>query len=199
MFLSLDAAAKPQSGGFYFAYPEQPASRALAELVAEEFASIPGRPNRRADNNPAALAGYFGFARLPAGAPKVLVQHGFVTKPDERAWIAGHVDDLARAEYRALCRFLGWVPRPTVSKRVLVQARHQIPLEPGQSGGGPGSGPLEAALQERLLAWMRADGRFSPLVFPGDLPAQLEADLALVLSGGFGGQPRGGRLLLRPS
>ena len=106
----MDSAANPEAGGYYFAHPDHAASKQLAQVLAAEFNTIPGRPKRRADNNPPSLAQYFGFSRLPAEAPKVLVQHGFVTRPAERDWLNGNVDALARAEYRALCRHLNWQP-----------------------------------------------------------------------------------------
>jgi N-acetylmuramoyl-L-alanine amidase len=41
----------------------------------------------------------------------VLVEHGFVTNPQEHRWLKGHVDELAQAEYNALLRFFHLTPR----------------------------------------------------------------------------------------
>jgi hypothetical protein len=42
----------------------------------------------------------------------VLIEHGFMSNPTERAWLKGHVEQLAQAEHAALQRFFGLGPVP---------------------------------------------------------------------------------------
>jgi N-acetylmuramoyl-L-alanine amidase/Mannosyl-glycoprotein endo-beta-N-acetylglucosaminidase len=106
LFLHCDGAV-PAARGFSFGYPTASAAhRALAEAIAGEFERLPGHPQRRVDNTTVDAASYYGFRRVQAPA-MCLVEHGFVTNPDEHAWLQGNVTALADAEYRALCRHFG--------------------------------------------------------------------------------------------
>jgi hypothetical protein len=58
------------------------------------------------------MAQYYGFRHIDTPGPEVLVEHGFVTNPDERKWLQLHVGDLAQAEYNALRRFYGFEGGP---------------------------------------------------------------------------------------
>jgi Mannosyl-glycoprotein endo-beta-N-acetylglucosaminidase/N-acetylmuramoyl-L-alanine amidase len=103
-FLALhcDGATSREAEGYSFGYP--PGSRAnkrLANLIGGEFEKF-HRSERRGDNNTADMAEYYGWKRVPTGGPEVLVEHGFVSNPEERAWLHAHIDELAAAEYRAL-------------------------------------------------------------------------------------------------
>jgi hypothetical protein len=44
---------------------------------------------------------------MRTSAPRVLVEHGFLTHSVERAWLFEHVQELADAEYRAITKLLG--------------------------------------------------------------------------------------------
>ncbi len=54
---------------------------------------------------------YYGFGLTKTDGPEVLVEHGFLTNPDEQEWIFSHLDELANAEYVALCEFFGFEPK----------------------------------------------------------------------------------------
>jgi hypothetical protein len=110
LFLHADGAANPTASGFSVGFPNFDVNRKLAQLIAEEIAAIPGAPRRRPDNNTVDMAQYYGFSHVATPGPEVLVEHGFVTNPDERVWLNDHVDDIAHAELNALRRFFGLEP-----------------------------------------------------------------------------------------
>src|SRR6185503_13084760 len=65
---------------------------------------------------------------------------------------------------------------------VLVQAGHELPLEPGISGrGAAGEVELTVAIRDALVARLRADARFEAIPSPGNLPDGIAADAALFL------------------
>ena len=105
LFLHADGSGNPTASGFSFGYPSYAVNKLLADLIGEEFQRLPGHPPHRADNYTRDLAGYYGFSRVDTPGPEVVVEHGFLTNPRERAWLTSHVDELARAEYKALLRY----------------------------------------------------------------------------------------------
>jgi hypothetical protein len=68
-------------------------------------------------------------------------------------------------------------------KRVLVQAGHQRPLEPGHEGatGAPGEAALVAEIQASLVGMLQGDPRFEPVAVPGQIPAGIQVDAAIFL------------------
>lgn len=111
LFLHADGAGSPTASGYSFGFPPFNVNSRLARLIGQEFAKIPGHPPHHADNYTAAMRGYYGFSRVDTPGPEVLVEHGFLTNPGERKWLLGHKDELALAEYRALCAFFGFEPK----------------------------------------------------------------------------------------
>jgi uncharacterized protein YcbK (DUF882 family) len=106
LFLHCDGSVHPSVRGFSLGYPPgYPVNKRLAELVASELDDIPGAPPRRADNYTDDMKYYYGYRRVDADGPEVLVEHGFLTNARDRAWIASNLDGIAEAEYRALCHF----------------------------------------------------------------------------------------------
>ena len=109
IFLHADGAANTAARGYSVGFPAGFAgfevNRRLAHMIADEFEKIPGHPPRRPDNNTEDMAFYYGFRLVDSPGPEVLVEHGFVTNPQEHRWLKGHVDELAQAEYNALLRF----------------------------------------------------------------------------------------------
>jgi hypothetical protein len=77
--------------------------------------------------------------------------------------------------------------------RVLVQAGHVAPREPGFEGGTGTvrEQELTHALQRRLVALLAADSRFKPIACPGDIPDGIKVDAALFLHGDGAGFPDG--------
>jgi N-acetylmuramoyl-L-alanine amidase len=69
--------------------------------------------------------------------------------------------------------------------RVLVQAGHIAPREPGFEGGTGAirEQELTKAVRRRLVALLSADGRFKPIPCPGDIPDGVDVDAALFLHG----------------
>lgn len=105
LFLHGDGAASPAATGFSFGYPTYAVNRQLAELIEDEFVRLPGHPPHHADNYTGGLRHYYGYSRVNTPGPEVLVEHGFLTNPAERAWLFANLDELAGAEYRAILKF----------------------------------------------------------------------------------------------
>jgi hypothetical protein len=140
IFLHADGAANTAASGYSVGFPTFAVNRRLAHLIADEFEKLPGRPQRRPDNNTPDMAQYYGFHHVDTPGPEVLVEHGFVTNPQEHQWLKDHVDDLARAEYRALRRFFGFavddddpvVDLGVVSPASVLSAVARAPVERAQ-------------------------------------------------------------------
>ena len=110
IFLHGDGSANPASTGYSFGFPVHPVNQKLATLIDAEFKTIPGHPPHHEDNYTGGLRQYYGYRRVPTPGPEVLVEHGFLTNPGEQKWIFDNLTPLARAEYRALCRFFQLEP-----------------------------------------------------------------------------------------
>lgn len=110
IFLHGDGSANPASTGYSFGFPVHPVNQKLATLIDAEFKTIPGHPPHHEDNYTGGLRQYYGYRRVPTPGPEVLVEHGFLTNPGEQKWIFDNLTPLARAEYRALCRFFELEP-----------------------------------------------------------------------------------------
>lgn len=115
-----DGSANPAATGFSFGYPSFAVNKKLADLIAKEYLKVDGHPPHHMDNYTADLHFYYGFSRVDTAGPEVLVESGFLTNPVEQKWMFGHVDELARAQYVALCKFFGMVPRGTPLWKVVV-------------------------------------------------------------------------------
>lgn len=117
LFLHADGSANPASSGYSFGYPGGYGTNIrLANLIDVEFRRIPHPAKRRQDNYTRDMAGYYGYSRVATSGPEVLVEHGFLSNPGERAWLVGHTKDLATAEYLALLAFWAMAvpaPKPT--------------------------------------------------------------------------------------
>jgi hypothetical protein len=109
LFLHGDGAG-PTATGFSFGFPDAAVNKKLANLIAAEFARIPGHPHRRQDNGTVDAHHYYGFGLVASEGPETLIEHGFLSNPTERQWMQTHVPQLARAEYVAICRFFGLTP-----------------------------------------------------------------------------------------
>ena len=109
VFLHGDGAG-PSATGFSFGFPDAAVNKKLANLIAAEFARIPGHPHRRQDNGTVDAHHYYGFGLVASEGPETLIEHGFLSNPTERLWMQSHVPQLARAEYVAICRFFGLTP-----------------------------------------------------------------------------------------
>src|SRR5258708_4999754 len=67
--------------------------------------------------------------------------------------------------------------------RVLVQAGHLVPREPGfeSQTGAPGEMELVHDIRDELVDLLRKDGRFEPLPMPGRIPWGIRCHAALFL------------------
>lgn len=69
-----------------------------------------------------------------------------------------------------------------MSLRVLVQAGHLAPQEPGIPGlGANGEVELNKKIRDALVALLEHDDRFDPIPAPGNLPDGIKVDAALFL------------------
>jgi hypothetical protein len=69
-----------------------------------------------------------------------------------------------------------------MSLRVLVQAGHELPLEPGIPGlGAEGEVELNIAIRNALCTLLEADDRFDAIRASGNLPDGIKVDAALFL------------------
>jgi len=68
-------------------------------------------------------------------------------------------------------------------KRVLVQAGHNPPREPGFESGTGTAGEIEYVhdMSQRVLALLKKDGRFEGIYAPGDIPNGIQVDAAIFL------------------
>jgi hypothetical protein len=68
-------------------------------------------------------------------------------------------------------------------KRILVQAGHKPPLQPGHltQTGAPGEAQLVADIQQALVGLLQADPNFHPIPMPGKLDDSTQCDAALFL------------------
>jgi N-acetylmuramoyl-L-alanine amidase len=127
LFISLhgDGSGSAKTSGFSFGFPPGSAESArFAALVKREFERIPGYPEHRKDNYTGNLTGYYGWRRTNAPA-KVLIEHGFLTNPNERAFLFSHLAEIALAEYRATLAYFGYPVTPKPREPVIVN----MPLE----------------------------------------------------------------------
>jgi hypothetical protein len=110
IFLHADGFEDPSAGGYSLGFPPGfEVNKRLADLIADEFEKIPGHPSRRPDNNTGDMSGYYGYRLVDTPGPEVLVEHGFVTNPEEHRWLRRHVGELAQAEHMALRRFFAFI------------------------------------------------------------------------------------------
>jgi hypothetical protein len=143
VFLHADGAANTAARGYSLGFPTFEVNRRLAHMIADEFEKLPGHPPRRPDNNTVDMAEYYGYALVDTPGPEVLVEHGFVTNPQEHQWLKGHVDELAQAEYNALLRFFHLTPQASGGT-----------AQPGVTGATVGDTPVTTG--SKLIAAPRA-------------------------------------------
>ena len=77
-------------------------------------------------------------------------------------------------------------------KRIVVQAGHNAPREPGFEGGTgtPGEIALAKDIAFELIRLLKDDGRFVPIYQPGDIKDGIKCDLALFLHADGSSNPR---------
>jgi N-acetylmuramoyl-L-alanine amidase len=109
LFLHADGADDSRAQGFHFGFPVTQNNKKLVAKLRKEFLRLPDHPPSRTDNSTDDARGYYGFKRVVSPF-KVLVEHGFLTNPEDRRWLNANTAKLARAEYEALCRTFGFTP-----------------------------------------------------------------------------------------
>lgn len=114
LFLSLHGDGASQSShGYSFGWPangrDPGRGPALAERLAHEWGLLGHPGGHHANNYTDGMRGYYGWGRVSAPT-KVLIEHGFLTNPGERAWMFAHVEEMAQATYRAILAHYGLAP-----------------------------------------------------------------------------------------
>jgi hypothetical protein len=68
-------------------------------------------------------------------------------------------------------------------KRILVQAGHQVPREPGfeTQTGAPGEAELVTDIQHALVRLLEQDANFHPVPMPGRIPGGTKVDAGVFL------------------
>ena len=130
LFLALhaDGSGDPKASGFSFGFPPGCSEcKRLADTFAAWYEQIPGAPKRRRDNYTRALSGYYGWRRTIAPA-KLLVEHGFLTNPGERAWLFENEGRIAQAHHEAILHYfrLDWPEPPERNRKRLKVLRAWI-------------------------------------------------------------------------
>jgi N-acetylmuramoyl-L-alanine amidase len=111
IFLHGDGSSSSAARGRSFGFPTHSVNERLARLLEKHLARIPGAPPRHAWNYTGGLREYYGYRRISTSGPEVLIEHGFLTNPTERAWLFNNLGKQATAEYHALCEFFGFAPK----------------------------------------------------------------------------------------
>lgn len=159
VFLALhgDGSNDPTVRGPSFGFPDHPVNKAFAELVYQQFKAIP-HPSigQTRWNYTGGLRFYYGWSRINIAGPEVLVEHGFMTNPEEQAWLFNHIGRLALAHYLALCQHFNIRPRHKEDSMATPEEiwEHVIP------GGDPMDGwRAQRHLRDQsiLLRKLRAD------------------------------------------
>ena len=114
LFLSFHAdGGGASASGYSFGWPANGRDPGrgpnLARLLAAEWAALKHPGGHHTDNYTDGMRGYYGWSRVVA-ATKVLIEHGFMTRPEEQAWMFAHVDEMAQATYRAILKHYGLRP-----------------------------------------------------------------------------------------
>lgn len=160
--LHCDGHGDPSVDGWSLGFPQHPANKRLADLIAAEFQDF-HRSTRRADNNTAAMRAYYAWDLVRTPGPEVLVEHGFVSNPTERRWMDDHVDELAAAEHRALVAFFGLdTPRPTPDEPVEIVGLPVVtPARPLTAGARILAAPRASVDQLTRALLSRPHGEYS--------------------------------------
>jgi N-acetylmuramoyl-L-alanine amidase len=128
IFFHADGSGSKSVSGFSFGYPVGPGTgvnKQLADLIAAEYVKLPGHPPHHRDNYTIDEAHYYGFRATDTPGPEVLFEVGFVSNPNEKAWLYAHVDDIAGAVYRALLTYFGMAPKPPPKPKPLPAPKPQ--------------------------------------------------------------------------
>ena len=92
--------------GYSFGWPPSewgPQTQRLVTYLRDEYERLPGHPPAFRDNYTSNMSGYYGWSRTRAEA-KVLIEHGFLSNPADRAWMYANTAAIAAAWHRALER-----------------------------------------------------------------------------------------------
>jgi N-acetylmuramoyl-L-alanine amidase len=109
--LHCDGSTDKKRRGWGIGYPSGAVNKKLADLVGKEIARI--HPSDRIrDNYTSDMSGYYAYSRVPTPGPEILIEHGFVSSPEEREWLTKNAGELAAAERRALLAYFGLPPKP---------------------------------------------------------------------------------------
>jgi hypothetical protein len=113
VFISLhcDGSNDPRRGGWGIGFPDHEVNRRLARHLKVEFDKF-HRSGFIGWNYTPNMSGYYAWNDLDIPGPEILVEHGFVSNPVERAWLHRTRHRFAEAYYQAICLALNMAPEP---------------------------------------------------------------------------------------
>lgn len=158
-FISLhcDGSTDPKRKGWGVGYPKGAVNKKLADLIGARVDAIHPSAQLR-DNYTANMSGYYGWSRVPTPGPEVLVEHGFSSSPEEKAWMLANAGELARAHYLALLDYFGLKELPVkrwplpLPKWFWPWARWRLGREEYKRFG-PAKGPRPRSAPARIPDW----------------------------------------------
>lgn len=153
--LHQDGSSSSRASGASVGYPASSASARYASLLKAAY-QLRGWPyGFRSDNYTAGLRSYYGYRRTSAPV-KVLLEHGFATRPVEQSHMWANLHDAAAAHADALELYLGRKSETTTEQehRTVTNHYENVPtptLRTGSTGG-------EVTELQRLLVAFAAKG-----------------------------------------
>ncbi len=165
LYLHGDGSANAGSHGFSFGWPAQEPGHApvLAKAITAGFIKIGHPGGHHPDNYTGALRFYYGYRRTSAPT-ELLIEHGFLTNPTERAWMFAHIDEMAKVEYEAVVAHLGLPPKATAGK-LLRGPLVAVDLTGKRIASGYLNNPLTAArFVQAITTALRMTGHRAPWV-----------------------------------
>jgi hypothetical protein len=119
--LHCDGSGLAKTSGYSLGWPTSewgPKTKKMYVALVKAYGKIPGCPPHHADNYTANMSRYYGWSRTKADV-KILIEHGFLSNPTEKAWLQKNSKQIAAAWYSALLDYFDLkpltVPKPKTS------------------------------------------------------------------------------------
>ncbi len=110
--LHCDGSGNRKATGYSLGWPCReygPKTAKLRYALVKAYESLPNHPPHHSDNYTTNMSRYYAWSRTTADA-KILIEHGFLTNPKERAWLVKNRKEIAGAWYKALLDYFDLKP-----------------------------------------------------------------------------------------